>query len=47
MASNIADIIPFLSFINPKNIVKKAISDKFVHTTENMVKYFERVIVDE
>lgn len=40
--ANATEIIPFSSNIDPHSLLKNRITEKYVHTTENVVEYYEK-----
>ena len=45
--ANAADIIPFSTTIDPDGVLKKGITERYIHTSENVVEYYEKTTVGE
>ena len=41
------EIIEFSKEIDPRGLLKKAGSGQYVHTSENEVKYFKKIVVED
>ena len=41
--ANTTEVIPFSAEVDPQEILKRGITEKYVHTTENVVEYYEKM----